>query len=941
MPKPKPQPLTKRIFRHPSGQTDLFEKSLEEDLEEHGSAEVECLGIKFPNDEARRAYFLEKLREQLHDPAFRKNEGFPVGKDEDILALSDPPFYTACPNPFVKDFICHYGRAYDPKNDRYSRPPFAADVSEGKNDLLYNAHSYHTKVPHKAVMRYILHYTRPGDIVFDGFAGTGMTAVAAQLCSQPDPSTKKVLEGQIPGVVFGPRYTILCDLSPEATFISHSLNTPYRVSELGRAVRKVTSNLEGIVSDLYRTEVKVGHGDPSPAEIIYTIWSDRVACPECSVPFTYSDVAVNSKWTKEFDSFRCPSCDAKLSTRKLIRYLESKWDPILGRVIQISQQVPVLLSCAIGTTRYRKNPTEQDQASAVLGRWPNDLRSPLVALDRLDRYFKDSLHLRKYTHVHHLYTERTWFVLASLASLINGLECDARTRQQLLAIFTSTLPRLDRLNRYMPDHQRHVGPLVGTLYVSWLTVEISALNYWKDKAKVFLALRPLPGNAIISTGSSTALLGIPDNSVDYIFTDPPFGHNLQYGELNQRAEAWLGVFTNKACEAVVSDAQKKDLYVYQSLMAQAFREAYRILKPGRWMTVEFHNSRNAVWNCIQEAISNSGFVIADVRTLDKKKGTTNQLYYSAGAVKQDLAISAYKPNGGLEGRFELEKGTEDGVWDFVRTHLRQLPVFVTRDGNVEIVAERQAYLLYDRMVAFHVQRGVTVPLSAAEFYAGLAQRFSGRDGMYFLPEQAAEYDKKRMAAREVLQLELFVSNESTAIQWLKQQLTRKPQTFQELHPQFMKEIAGWVRYEKPVELREMLEQNFLCYDGSDEVPSQIHSYLSTNFRELRNLPKSDSALKAKAEDRWYVPDPNKGQDLEKVREKALLREFEEYLVSTQKKLKVFRLEAVRAGFKRAWQQTDYTTIVNIARKIPEDILQEDQMLLMWYTNAVTRSGTEQ
>ena len=100
-----------------------------------------------------------------------------------------------------------------------------------------------------------------------------------------------------------------------------------------------------------------------------------------------------------------------------------------------------------------------------------------------------------------------------------------------------------------------------------------------------------------------------------------------------------------------------------------------------------------------------------------------------------MVISAYKPNGGLEERFKLEAGTEEGVWDFVRTHLKQLPVFVSKDGQAEVIAERQNYLLFDRMVAFHVQRGVTVPLSAAEFYAGLTQRFSERDGMYFLPSK--------------------------------------------------------------------------------------------------------------------------------------------------------------------------------------------------------------
>ena len=252
-------------------------------------------------------------------------------------------------------------------------------------------------------------------------------------------------------------------------------------------------------------------------------------------------------------------------------------------------------------------------------------------------------------------------------------------------------------------------------------------------------------------------------------------------------------------------------------MQRCFEAYRRVLKPGRWITVVFHNSRNAIWIAIQEAMLAAGFVVADVRTLDKQQGSYRQV--TSTAVKQDLVISAYKPNGGLEDRFRLQAGTEDGAWDFVRTHLRRLPVFVGTDGRAEVIAERQSYLLFDRMVAFHVQRGVTVPLSATEFHTGLRQRFPERDGMLFLPEQVAEYDPRRLAARELLQLELFVRDEETAIRWLRQQLERKPQTFQEIHPQFIRELAGWLKHERMIDLSEFLAQNFIRYDGTGEVPS--------------------------------------------------------------------------------------------------------------------------
>jgi hypothetical protein len=428
-----------------------------------------------------------------------------------------------------------------------------------------------------------------------------------------------------------------------------------------------------------------------------------------------------------------------------------------------------------------------------------------------------------------------------------------------------------------------------------------------------------------------------------------------YSDLNFLWENWLRVCENNESEAVISKAQQKSFYEYQNIMIKCFNSYFIQLKPGRWITIEFHNSKNIIWSSIQEALQISGFVIADVRTLDKKQMTMQQMT-SGGSVKQDLVISAYKPNGGLEDRFKLKAGTEEGVWDFIRTHLKQLPVFVSKAGQVEVIAERQNYLLFDRMVAFHVQRGVTVPLSAAEFYAGLIQRFSERDGMYFLPEQIAEYDKKRMTVREVLQLQLIVTDESSAIQWLKQQLTRKPQTFQELHPQFLKEIGGWQKHEKPLELSELLEQNFLRYDGEGSIPAQLFSWLKQS-EEMRKiiqvalatgravddngqLVTHDSQLLNRSKGRWYVPDPNKTGDLEKLRERSLLKEFDDYRTSNQKRLKVFRLEAVRAGFKKAWQERDYATIIAVSRKIPENILQEDQKLLMWYDQAVTRVGEE-
>lgn len=187
---------------------------------------------------------------------------------------------------------------------------------------------------------------------------------------------------------------------------------------------------------------------------------------------------------------------------------------------------------------------------------------------------------------------------------------------------------------------------------------------------------------------------------------------------------------------------------------------------------------------------------------------------------------------------------------------------------------------------------------------------------------------------------------------------KKTQTFQEIRPQFLKAIGGWQKHEKPLELSELLEHNFLRYDGKGPIPSQIVSWMrrssdlrTTIQKELDagraqedngQLITDSSSLINRAKDRWYLPDPNKAADLEKLRERSLLKEFQTYTQRTKKfkRTEKFRMEAVRAGFKKAWQERDYATIIDVAGKIPESILQEDPKLLMWYDQAITRSGGE-
>lgn len=927
-------------------QARLGDDRIDSELQPHRSPgePVQCLGMTFENDEARRAYFLERLREKLADPEFRKTDGFPTGKDEDILALSDPPYYTACPNPFIKDFLSQYTKHYS-QVKIYKAQPYAGDLTATRNNPFVNAHSYATKVPHEIIIRLILNYTKPGDVVLDAYAGTGMTGVAAQLCgdvnylkngqidfiSSKDSNLK--YEGNSNFNQSGNRLAIIGDLCPAASFIAANLNLPFDESAFDKEVESILKYLEQNYGWMYKTRhTSGGYGD-----IICTIWSDAFICPVCGEEFSFWDVAVNENEGVIQDPICCPACSATIHKDELARSWTNKFDCNLKSSIRQIKQVPVLILYEYDGKRLEKKPDNEDLA--LLETIENYKISDWYPTDRMpageESRRNDPLGI---THIHHFFTKRNLAALACAWRLSSSM----RSRFMLTSLmYKSSILCAPLMSNYFAAKKGKArGGWIGkersgTLYCPSIHSEVSVFSQIqtrKKSVKVTAASNLLP---IISTSSATKIK-LPDNCVDYIFTDPPFGANKMYSELNFLWESWLKIKTDNNKESIVNKIQLKGIFEYQNLMTEGFSEYFRVLKPNHWITIEFSNTKASVWNALQNALMSAGFIVADVRNLDKKQGSIMG-YTTTTAPLEDLAISAYKPNGGLEDRFILAGGTEEGVWDFLRTHLSQLPIFISNDGEVIIIAERHSHRLFDRMVAFHLRRGVTVPLSASEFYAGLAQRFLERDGMYFLPEQAAEYDKKRMNVKEIIQLQLSITDESSAIQWIKQQLTKKPQTLQDLTPTFMKELAGWSKHEKLLELRELLEQNFIMYEGEDEVPGPIHGYLSTTFKELRNLTKTDPALMAKAKNRWYIPDHRRAGDLEKLREKALLKEFH-LIAESKKRIKEFRIEAVRAGFKKCWDEGDHKTILEVAKKLPTSVVEEDSHLLMYTDLARMRQG---
>ena len=901
---------------------------------------VECLGQTFESDEARRKHYLAILAEKLNDPEFRKTPGFPIGTDEAILKLSDPPYYTACPNPFLEDYIRVHGESYDPK-DNYSREPFAVDVSVGKTDQLYKAHSYHTKVPHLAIVPSILHYTKPGDLVYDGFCGSGMTGVAAQWCGTAPADYQLELEKEWRNTghtapEWGARRVILGDLGPIASFITANYNIPFNVDDFATSAQNILDEVESELGWMYETIHKDGI---TKGRINYTVWSEVFSCHECSADLVFLNEALDPETKRIAKEIKCPSCGAISSKEKMELRFETFYDEPRNVVERRSKRVPVLINYTVEKKRYEKVPDSTDLA--IIDKIANmtlPKNLPTQALPDCQMIRVGRMKSTNTLALHHMFLPRAAIAISALWEKAAD-QSNRRSRNALLFFVEQTIWTMSILNRFRPTGYSQVSQyLSGVFYVPSQISELSPWYVLKGKArrlpKAFTPQRASDSKAAIAVadcGNSR----LPANSIDYIFTDPPFGENIYYADLNFLLESWHGVTTDSRPEAIIDRVRAKSTVEYQDLMRKCFQDYYRVLKPGRWMTVVFSNSMNNIWRAIQEAIGTAGFIVADVRTLDKQQGSFMQV--TSSAVKQDLVISAYKPTDALSKHFTLGNVDTDSVWSFISEHLGNVPIFVGRGIEGDIIAERTPQMLHDRMVAFFVQNRVAVPISSSDFFAGL-DRYSKRDGMYFLNEQVSEYDRKRTTVSELRQLDLFVTDEASATQWIRQQLHSKPQSFQDLQPHYMQQLQSWANHEKTIELKEILELNFFCYGGIGPVPSQIHSYLSTNFKEFRKLDKEDINLKAKAVDRWYEPDPKKLGDKEKSKLRTFLRQFDEYRTSTSRKIKEFRTEAVRAGFKHCYDEQDYQTIIDVAEKLPEQVIQEDEKLLMYYDVATMRLG---
>jgi DNA modification methylase len=566
------------------------------------------------------------------------------------------------PNPNLRRFVEENATPYDPKHDDFNLRAFHKPIETTKATAIYNMHVYWSKKPHQAIRQYIRHYTKPGDIVLDPFCGSGGTAVSA------------LLDG---------RKAIAIDRSPAATFITKNHCTPVDPDELLAAFQKVKQAVQKEIDWLYGTRCDRCGGKATTG---YTVYSQVFQCPRCLLKIPRFDCDEEESRTaagKAKTVSVCPTCKSNGYT-EIIRSQGEKFGSV---------PVKIVYRCENGCKPARGERMHADESPEKrsyfekydLGKIKEIQRKEIphwypggLDMTWMNQYRRDALQYHCVNNVDDMFTKRNLWALASIRDAIIRVK-DGSVRDALMFGLSGIMLNTTR----MCQDRGKLGFNKGTYYIPQVSRELVVTNSFNYKVEnhlvpAFNELSEIDSkNVCISTQSATDLATISANSIDYIFTDPPYADKVQYGELNFVWEAWLGFDTAwQDEEIIVNDVRGKSAADWQGLMKKAMTECFRVLKPGRWLSLCYHDTSEGTWAIIQDIMAEVGFVI------DKSESTlfidtlqkSFQQKTADKSTKRDLVLNFRKPRVGefvvtrlLDGRTFVDLGTQM-IRDFLTSH---------------------------------------------------------------------------------------------------------------------------------------------------------------------------------------------------------------------------------------------------------------------------------
>ncbi len=563
---------------------------------------------------------------------------------------------------------------------------------------IYNAFSYPTKISPEAIAVYIATHTAPGATVLDAFAGSGTTGLAALLCDRPTPEMRRMAEDLGAKPKWGPRNAQLFEIGTLGSFISQTMCNPPEPEVFAAAVDELCRQAVSKIGWLYEARDASG----ATGTLRHAIWSDVLVCPHCAVEVSLWDASVKTKPLIMADSYECNGCGIQVAIDTCGRATETIIDAF-GCKQLTKKRVLVRVFGRCGAKKWQRSATDEDRE--LLSRVAK-VRPPKSAPDvgiKWGELRRAGYHLG-IEKLHHFYTKRNFIAMATMMDLANAFPANVRDALKLLVLSYnashSTLMTRVVLKKGQADFVL-TGAQSGVLYISGLPVEKNVVEGVRRKSKAFIdSFRLLYGSGSSVTVHNVSSEGMPlkAGSVDYVFTDPPFGDYIPYAELNQINELWLGRATDRAREVIVSPSQSKGVAEYGAMMGAVFKEMARTLKPEGVATVVFHSAHSQIWRALVQAYSEAGFAVEVASVLDKIQASFKQVVSTVSVKGDPLLLLSKRPI-----KRTRSKSSERIAAEIIRK---------ARNGT-QLDPQR----LYSQFVGRCLELGEEVDMDAKTFYA--------------------------------------------------------------------------------------------------------------------------------------------------------------------------------------------------------------------------------
>jgi 16S rRNA G966 N2-methylase RsmD len=578
---------------------------------------------------------------------------------------------------------------------------YSTPMPSRRSGPVYNAFSYPTKIEPEAIALFVAAHTAPGDTVLDVFAGSGTTGIAARLCENPTSAMRRRAEELGLPVEWGPRHAVLYELGVIGSLLSRTMCDPPNPEAFQAAAARVVRD----AAEQYSWMYDAGAADGRAGALRHAIWSDVLACAHCGQQVTYWELAVRRDPLELIKVAECPACQTAMNTSEAHRVTEVVRDSLTGEDSIQRRRVLAHVYGRSGRATWHRPPSSCDLE--LIGRVreqaiPGGVPSSEIRWGDLHR----SGYHQGIDRFHHFYTRRNLIALGGLWAAIDREPEELRDALRLLVLSYnathSTLMTRVVVKNGMTDFVL-TGAQSGVLYVSSLPVEKNVIEGVRRKIETFRSafMTSYGGTGTVRVvNASSTQLDLPDGSIDYVFTDPPFGGFIPYAEINQINEAWLGATTDDTEEAIVSPAQGKGVTEYAALMKRVFAEVARVMKDDAAATIVFHSSKPDVWAALGGAFTSAGLVVERTNVLDKTQVSFKQVV-SEGSTRGDAI-------------FLLSHGAETGPGDAGGDLAGEIVDLRSQHGQ-----DLSPQHLYSRYVARCVEEGRSVELNAPDFYARL------------------------------------------------------------------------------------------------------------------------------------------------------------------------------------------------------------------------------